>query len=166
VKAPIARSISWIGVGVSVLPLVPILALNYWLMPRWFPFAGTVVWMGAVLALRHWLTRTQREGLRLVKRGQFAAAIPLFEQAYAQMAARPWIDRNRWWLLGSSSEWSYREMALCNQAFCFGQSGEGQKMRTCYERVLAEFPESVLAATALRMIGAATSRPPRSPNEL
>lgn len=90
-----------------------------------------------------------------MKNGQFIDAVPVFEEAYRQMCDSPWIDRYRSLLLASASRWSYREMALCNLAFCQGQAGDGQKMREGYERALAEFPESVLATTALRMIDSA-----------
>ncbi|RYZ22546.1 MAG: hypothetical protein EOO10_21625 [Chitinophagaceae bacterium] len=47
---------------------------------------------------------------------------------------------------------SYREMALCNVAFCYSQIGEGKMAIDWYTRTLKEFPESGLAQTALRML--------------
>ena len=49
-------------------------------------------------------------------------------------------------------------MALCNQAFCYGQIGDGQKMREIYEKTLSEFPGSILATTALRMVDSVTKK--------
>ena len=43
-------------------------------------------------------------------------------------------------------------MALCNCGFCFSQIGESHKMEECYRKALAEFPQSVLANTAIRML--------------
>ena len=52
----------------------------------------------------------------------------------------------------SASAMSYREMALCNIAFCYSQIGKGMKAIEYYQRVLKEFPNSGLAQSALRMI--------------
>ena len=155
-KVPIIKQISWIGVIVSLLPLVPVLCVNAWLVPEWFPVAGALVWMVAVLLARRMLTGAHRKGIRMVKAGCFEEAIPLFSEAYSAMCARPWIDKYRWMLLGSCTRCSYREMALINQAFCYSQIGNGPKTKEYYEKALAEFPESVLAATALRMIDSIT----------
>jgi hypothetical protein len=151
-KAPIVAQVSWLGLIVSLLPLLAVLGANAWLAPRWFPIAGVLLWLVAVLLARRLLTRAHRQGIRMVKAGRFGDAIPVFGEAYSTMCDRPWIDTYRWVLLGSCSRWSYREMAMCSQAFCYGQIGDGQRMKECYEKAMAEFPESILAASALRMI--------------
>jgi len=143
---------SWPLLVLSIAPLVLILVINAWLLPQWFPILGAFFWLGFVWINRWMLTGSHRKGMRLVKSGRFAEAVPHFIDAHMQMSRHPWVDRYRAIVLGSASRWSYREMALCNQAFCFGQIGEGRKMRETYERVLQEFPESVLATTALRMV--------------
>lgn len=162
-KIPVTNSISWLGLVVSLLPLSLMLAINAWLAPRWCPFVGMGVWMASVVFLRRWLTGAHRKGIRLVKIGRFEEAIPMFAEAYASMCCRPWIDKFRWPLLGSCSRWSYREMALCNLAFCHGQAGNGQKMKECYQKALAEFPGSILATVSLRMIEAAAQKETTAP---
>lgn len=157
-KAPVARSISWPAAALSVLPLVPMLILNCWLAPQWFPIGGVIVWGALVLLARRVFTKAHRKGIRLVKGGHFEEAIPHFAEGYAAMCRRPWVDKFRSLILGSASQWCYREMALCNQAFCYGQIGDGQKMRELYEKALAEFPGSILAATALRMVDSLTQK--------
>ena len=151
-KTPVANSASWGRLIVSLTPLIPILWLNERFAPESFPIGGAFAWAAYVLIARRVLTAAHRRGIRLVKSGRFEEAVPVFEEAYLQMCQRPWIDRYRSLLLASASQWSYREMALCNLAFCQGQAGDGMKMREGYERALAEFPGSVLATTALRMI--------------
>ena len=44
-------------------------------------------------------------------------------------------------------------MALLNIAFCYGQIDQGKKSKEFYQRTLNEFPNSSLAASALKMIG-------------
>lgn len=57
----------------------------------------------------------------------------------------------------SSSKMSYREMALANIGFCYGQIGNGEQSKVYYEKTLLEFPESGLAKSALKLITAAES---------
>jgi hypothetical protein len=159
-KVPVVRSISLLGLCVALLPLVVLLILNAYLLPQAFPIVAAVVWVGFVLFARATFTRGHRRGIRCVKSGRFAEAIPHFERAYRSVVERPWIDRFRWILLGGSSRWTYREMALCNVAFCYGQIGKGDKMREAYQKALAEFPNSVLAGTAMRMITATQTKAP------
>ena len=151
-KAPIVRGFSWPGLFVSMIPFGALLALNHAFWPRYFPIIAVASWIFLVFGMRRIFTGSHRRGLALVKKGDFSGAIPLFQASYDEMVARPWIDRFRWLLLGSASCWSYREMALCNCGFCFSQIGESHKMEECYRKALAEFPQSVLANTAIRML--------------
>lgn len=162
-RAPIVRSISWVAVAASLLPLGILLVLNAWLAKALFPICAAIIWFVSVLVLRRAFTGPHRRGIRLIKQGDFASAIPAFQESYANMRKRGWIDHYRWFILGSSSRWSYREMALANCAFCFGQVGDGHRMKEYYEKTLSEFPESVLATTALRMLGAAAQN--KEPNQ-
>ncbi len=151
-KVPIARSISWIGVTVAVIPLLALVCVNMWLESVWLPIVGALVWMVITTLMRRLLTGAHRKAMHLIKHERFEEAKPLFAQSYAVLCQRPWIDKFRWLLLGGCSRLSYREMALCNLAFCYGQTGDGQKMKEYYEKALAEFPGSVIATTALRFI--------------
>jgi hypothetical protein len=153
-KVSVTYGTSWLGIAIGVAPLISMLALNAWLAPASFPLLAGAIWFVSILTLRRLLTGAHRRGIRLVKAGEFRDAIVAFQTSYDQMCRRPQIDRFRWLLLGSSSRWSYREIALCNVAFCYGQIGDGTKMREFYERALVEFPDSVLATTAVRMIKA------------
>ena len=47
---------------------------------------------------------------------------------------------------------NYREMALCNIAFCYGQIGNGTKAIEFYQKTLVEFPENGIAESALKML--------------
>ena len=157
-KVPLVRSTSWLGVVVGVMPLLALMAVGAPLAPDLFPLLAGAIWLVLILIMRHWLTGAHRRAIRLVKAGNFRAAIPAFQDAYDQMCRRPWADRFRWLLLGTASRWTYREIALCNSAFCHGQIGDGEKMRELYRRALVEFPDSVLASMALRMLNAASAK--------
>lgn len=45
-------------------------------------------------------------------------------------------------------------MALTNAAFCYVQTGKGQKAVEYYEKVLHQFPDSEMAKSALKMLHA------------
>lgn len=102
--------------------------------------------------IRRWLTPYQIKGMRLVKWGEYQAAIDSFEKSYASFARYPWLDKYRSILLLSSSKMSYREMALCNLGFCYGMIGDGAKAKAYYQQALEEFPCCMVAETTLRFL--------------
>ncbi|HEX3165740.1 MAG TPA: tetratricopeptide repeat protein, partial [Chitinophagaceae bacterium] len=67
-------------------------------------------------------------------------------------AKNNWVDKYRYLTLLSSSKMTYKEMGLCNIAFCYSQTGNGQKAKEYYEQALREFPENGLAIAALNML--------------
>lgn len=97
-------------------------------------------------------TSEQRRGIKLLRQQKFAESASCFEASYAAFQHRPWADRFRWLLLGSANSMSYREMALCNAAFCYGQIGNGARTTALYEQALREFPDSGLAAASLNLL--------------
>lgn len=44
---------------------------------------------------------------------------------------------------------------MLNEAFALGQQGMRSEARSAYERALAEFPDSVMAQSALNLMGPA-----------
>ena len=90
--------------------------------------------------------------MQLVKKHEYAGAIQFFEASYRFFTDNSWIDKYRYITLLSSSAMDYREMALCNIAFCYSQIGEGPKARAYYQQVLKTYPDNGLAQTALRMM--------------
>lgn len=154
-RVPVVRQISWSALLVYVLVVGGVVAASGWLS------GSTKVMQATLLAMvccslggRMWLTREHRRAMRLVKQQQWAAAIPHFEASYVFFTRKVWVDRYRAITMGSQSAIGYREMALVNIAFCYSQSGEGLRAKQAFQRALAEFPESGLASTALRMIEA------------
>lgn len=98
------------------------------------------------------IARDHQTGMTLIRNQQYEAAIHSFEKSYRFFAEYRWIDRFRSVVPMSASATSYREMALCNPAFCYSQLGNGGKAEEFYRKALAEFPESGLAASAVRLI--------------
>jgi tetratricopeptide (TPR) repeat protein len=113
---------------------------------------GAITYSLLALTLRNLIAKNHRKGIQLVKEKKFSDAIPYFEKSVAYFSQHSWVDKYRFLTLLSSSGLTYKEMGLCNIAFAYGQTGNGQRATEYYEQVLAEFPENGLAIAALNMI--------------
>lgn len=156
-QLPIVRQIAWISILPQLAVLIGIIAICRWLGAERFVLLAALVYLVLSIGVRNALTRHHRRGMRSFKEERFADAIPCFEQSYNFFTAEPWIDKWRYLVLLSSSRISYREMALLNMAFCYGQIGNGSKSLELYERTLREFPGSKMAEAALRLLDSAKS---------
>ena len=108
-------------------------------------------------SLRLGIPRDNQKGILLLKHGRYEEAIPHFERSYAFFSRHRWLDDFRYLVLLSSSSISYREMALANIAYAYGLMGNGKRAQLGYQRVLEDFPRSMIAHTALRMLDAVRS---------
>ena len=120
-----------------------------------FPPAPAVVYLAALFSRRWLVAFHHRMGMVHLKSGHFETAIHCFEKSYEFFRRYPWVDKYRYITLLSSTRISYREMALVNVAFCHGQTGNGRESKEYYEKALAEFPDSQIAKSSLRMIASA-----------
>jgi tetratricopeptide (TPR) repeat protein len=96
--------------------------------------------------------------MKLVKQQKFAAALPLFEKSVGYFSKNNWIDKYHFLTLLSSSKMTYKEMGLCNIAFCYSQTGNGQKAKEYYKQVLKEFPENGLALAGINMLNSTENK--------
>jgi hypothetical protein len=119
------------------------------------PMTGAVVYLLWSWSMRLALPRAHRRSVAYIRSGRFTEALPLCEASAEWFKRNAWVDKYRAIVMLSPSGWSYREMALANHAFSLAQLGRGQEAMKAYEAMLVEFPESVLAHTALTMMRAA-----------
>ena len=151
-KTPIVRQVAWSSL-IPQLSFMGVLIFGFYLMKSEDPVIhGTVTYLAISLALRILIPKDHRKGIVLVKQQKFLEASSYFEKSYEFFSKNLWIDKYRFLTLLSSSRISYREMALCNIAFCYSQIGDGKKAIEYYTRTLQEFPDSGLAQSALRML--------------
>ena len=155
-RTPVIRPISW----TALIPQLAALALMTGAASLISKSSngliyGVVAYLAYSWGTRLLIPRAHRRGLRLVRRRQFEQAASAFQESYDFFTRNLWLDRYRAIIMLSASGMTYREMALCNMAFCFSQIGEGAKAKEHYRRVLAEFPNNGLAQTTLRMIESA-----------
>jgi tetratricopeptide (TPR) repeat protein len=151
-KTPIVRQVSWISF-VPQLTFMGLLIFCFYLFKSNDPIIhGALAYLGISFGLRTLIPREHQQGMKLVKEQKFLEAIPSFEKSYEFFSKKIWIDKYRFLTLLSSSAMSYREMALCNVAFCYSQIGEGKKAIEYYTKTLTEFPNNGLAQAGLRML--------------
>ncbi len=141
---PVVRQIAWI----SLLPQLLLLMVLVW----FWGSMGALIYLLASFILRRLIPRNHRKGIRCFSSGDYPLAIREFEKSYEFFTRHSWIDRYRYVVVLTSSRASYREMALLNIAYCYGQMGQGEKAKGYYRKTLEEFPESEMAKSALRML--------------
>lgn len=115
-------------------------------------FFAAVTYALLTLVLRRAFSSNHRRGVRLMVSKKYTEAIGSFGKSIAYLNKNSWVDKYRFLTLLSSSKRSYREMALCNIAFCHTQIGNGQQAKQMYEAILQEFPDNDLALAALNML--------------
>jgi tetratricopeptide (TPR) repeat protein len=151
-NVPTVRQTSWISV-IPQISFMLILIFIYHKMNFEDPaLYGAITYLTISMSLRYFVPKSHREGLKLTKEHKFENAIPKFENSYKFFTQNNWIDKYRFITLLSSSKMNYREMALCNIAFCYSQIGNGEKSIEYYKKTLEEFPENGLAQTGLKML--------------
>ena len=154
-RTPIVRQVSWIATIPQFVALLIAMAIG----TTFSPHDGIVWGGGAYLAYsigsRMLIPRHHRAGMALLRQNRFEEAIPQFKESLRFFDCHSWIDRFRSVVLMSPSAAGYREMALANLAFCYGQIGEGTQSRDCYDERLKRFPDSGLANAAVRMLDSA-----------
>jgi len=122
-----------------------------------FVIYGAITYLILSQLLRGLLAQSHRRGMAKVKSEKFAEAIPIFEKSYNFFKKYDWVDKYRFLTLLSSGRMTYKEMALNNIAFCYGQMGNGKLSKEYYERTLSEYPDSGMAKAALRMLNSVSS---------
>lgn len=151
-KIPVIKQVAWIS-------LIPQIAFILILISIYNQFGfkdaglyGALTYLILSMGLRYFIPKNHGEGMKLTKNNQFEKAIAEYEKSYQFFTKNDWIDKYRFITLLSSSKMNYREMALCNIAFCYGQIGNGTKAIEFYQKTLVEFPENGIAESALKML--------------
>ncbi|QXP59517.1 tetratricopeptide repeat protein [Olleya sp. HaHaR_3_96] len=153
-KVPTVRQTNWISIVPHLLIMGTIIFIWHQINPEKAFLYGAITYLLLSMSLRHLIPKDHRNGIKKNNSENFEAAIIDFKKSYTYFKKHEWIDKYRFVTLLSSSQMSYREMALLNIAFCHSQIGNGEKSKDYYEKVLQEFPDSRLAKSALRMLHA------------
>jgi hypothetical protein len=151
---PIVRPIVWRNALINLAMLALFGIVGFFLNRRWGVIAGTMLFLLTSLSLREILASHHRNAIRYCASKQWASAIEEYQQSLSFFSRHPWVDRYRAVTMLSSGL-SYREMGLLGLAFCYGQLGKGSESFSTYRQCLDEFPDSQMAATALRLMESA-----------
>lgn len=149
---PIIRQVNWLSLIPQALLMFSLLYIYEKIEmsePVLFAF---LTYLGIAFVLRFGIAKNHRNGITLVKKKDFQNAIPEFKNSYDFFFKNKWLDDYRVLFLLSSSKISYREMALCNIAFCYSQIQNGGEAIEYYEKAIREFPKSELAKVGLNML--------------
>ncbi len=115
---------------------------------------GAAVYYLLFLGLRRFVSSDHRRAMKLFSAGNYLEAIPQFEKSYAFFNEHKWVDNFRTITLFSTSLISYREIALANIAYSYAKENRTAKAREVYERMLTEFPNSIIAEQSLKVLNA------------
>src|SRR5574343_93684 len=133
-NVPTVRQTAWVSL-IPQLFFMGIIIFVYHLIEFKNPFLyGALTYLIISFGLRNLVAKDHRQGMNLVKQQQFEMAIPLFENSVEFFTKNNWIDKYRFLTLLSSSKMTYKEMGLCNIAFCYSQTCNGQKAKEYYEQ--------------------------------
>ena len=155
-RTPIVRQISWLSTIPQFVALVIAVAIGIAFRPHDGFIWGGGAYLTYSIGSRMLIPRHHRAGVALVRQERFEEAVPNFEESLRFFDRHSWIDRFRSVVLMSPSATGYREMAILNLAFCYGQLGDGRQSRQYYDECLRRFPDSGLAHVAIRMLDSAT----------
>jgi hypothetical protein len=117
-NVPTVKQVAWISM-IPQLTVMGLLIYVYYIFQFQEPFLyGSLTYVGLSLFLRNFVAKDHRDGMRLVKQQNFMDAIYKFEKSVGFFTKNNWLDKYRFLTLLSSSKMTYKEMGLCNIAFC------------------------------------------------
>lgn len=149
---PIIRQIAWIALVPQLLFMGFLMIIYYLFNIKEFIFYGAITYLLISFLLRNLIPRNHRKGIKYIKQLGFEKAINEFEKSIDFFSRNKWIDKYRYLVLLNASKMSFREMGLCNIAFCYGQTGNVQQAEKYYNLILEEFPDNGIALAGIRMI--------------
>lgn len=158
-KQPIVKQVAWMSMVPQLIILSFFIVIASYTGTESPAIIGALAYLSASVILKKTIPSDHRKGMVYFKKEEFGQALERFLSSYDFFNRYKWIDDWRYITLLSSSRISYREMALLNAAYCYGQIGEGAKAREYYQRTLEEFPGSAMAKAALRMLDSSNPNP-------
>ena len=151
-QIPTLRQTAWISL-IPQLMFMGLLTLGFYLVESNEPVLyGAITYLAFSFGLKMYFAKYHKQGIALANQQKYSDAITYFEKSYDFFSKNSWIDKYRYLTLLDSSKICYREMALCNIACCYHQIGQRMKAVLYYKQALKEFPENVMAQSALGLL--------------
>ncbi|MEI2271670.1 tetratricopeptide repeat protein [Sphingobacterium sp. ML3W] len=151
-NVPIVRSVSWPAVIIIILVWAILLAVFAFLFQKHGIFIGAVLFSLLFILLQRLIPSSHNKGMKAIKQQDFKTATEHFKQSVVFFTKYKWVDKYRALTMLSASKMSYREMGLCNIAFCYSQTGQAEKAKALYKEILEEYPDNGIAYYSLNSI--------------
>ena len=151
-KVPIVRQVSWPAILVIIVLWILFLAVFAFFIPKHGLFMGAVLFALLSIVLQQTIPLSHKKGMKAIKQKDFKTASEYFSQSADFFTKNRWLDKYRAVTLLSASKMCYREMALCNIAFCYAQTMQPEKAKALYEQILEEYPDNGIAYYSLSSI--------------
>jgi len=151
-NVPIVRPISWPAVFIIILVWAIFIVVFAFLIEKHGIFIGAVLFALLSVLLQRLIPASHNKGMKALKQNNFESAIAYFKESVDYFTRNKWVDKYRALTMLSASKMSYREMGLCNIAFCYSQTGQAEKAKALYKEILEEYPDNGIAYYALNSI--------------
>lgn len=151
-NVPIVRQVSQSAILIIILVWAVFIAFFTILFQKHGIFIGVVLFSGLFILLQQLIPSSHNKGMKAIKQKDFKAALEHFELSLDFFTRNAWVDKYRAVTMLSASKMCYREMALCNIAFCYVQAGQAEKAKALYEEILKQYPDNGIAYYALNSI--------------
>lgn len=153
-RSPTVRETSWLATVPHLLVLggLCVIATVVTGSGNRGPLVGAGCYLVWSIGGRYMLPRDHRRGVQFTRLQRWEEAQQSFQRSYDFFTRFSWIDRCRMIVMLSASRVSYREMALLNIATCQLQQKQVSEAKATYGRILEQFPDSPMAASALETI--------------
>jgi tetratricopeptide (TPR) repeat protein len=151
-NVPIVRTASWLAVIVIILVWIIFMAVFTFLFQIDGIYIGSILFFILMVLLQRLIPTSLIKGMKAIKKNDFKTALEFFNKSVDFFTQYDWVDKYRAITLLSAAKMSYREMSLCNMAFCYSQTNEGEKAKDLYEQILKEYPDNGIAYYSLNSI--------------
>ncbi len=151
-NVPIVRTASWLAVIVIILVWIIFMAIFTFLFQIDGIYIGSILFFILMVLLQRLIPTSLIKGMKAIKKNDFKTALEFFNKSVDFFTQYDWVDKYRAITLLSAAKMSYREMSLCNMAFCYSQTNEGEKAKDLYEQILKEYPDNGIAYYSLNSI--------------
>lgn len=151
-NVPIVRAASWLAVIVIIFVWIIFMAIFTFLFQIDGIYIGSILFFILMVSLQRLIPTSLIKGMKAIKKNDFKTALEFFNKSVDFFTQYDWVDKYRAITLLSAAKMSYREMSLCNIAFCYSQTNEGEKAKDLYEQILKEYPDNGIAYYSLNSI--------------
>lgn len=117
-NVPIVSPVSWPAVLILIVFWMVLMAVSFFLHQLEGMMVASILFFILITALQQLIPKSHKKGMKAVKQKDFKSAIEYFKQSVDFFTKNEWLDKYRAVSMFSASKMSYREMGLCNIAFC------------------------------------------------